>query len=237
MSFLTAEWRKLIMANYEIDPSILKPYLPAFTELDFFEGKTYVSLVGFLFKDVKLLGLPIPFHRTFEEVNLRFYVRYKENNEWKRGTVFISEIVPKAAISFVANTLYNEHYSTMPMKHSWEEKNNQLHIAYDWKLKNEWQHLSVKANATPREIPIGHFNEFITEHYWGYNKVSQQKTTEYEVRHPRWQDYEVFDYKIQADFGKLYSAEFDFLGQTLPHNVLLAEGSAISVEGKKTISV
>lgn len=237
MSFLTAQWRKLIMANYEIDPSILEPYVPAFTELDFFEGKTYVSLVGFLFDDVKLMGLSIPFHRTFEEVNLRFYVRYKEKGEWKRGTVFISEIVPKAAITFVANTVYKEHYSTLPMKHSWTEKDNHLHIAYDWKLNKEWQHLSVKAQTTPREIPLGHFNEFITEHYWGYNKVSDQKTIEYEVRHPRWQDYAVEDYSIQADFGKLYGQDFTFLSNQEPYNVLLAEGSAISVEGKKVIKV
>ncbi len=235
MSFLTAEWRKLIMANYEIDPAILKPHLPAFTELDFYEGRTYVSLVGFLFTDVKLLGFPIPFHRTFEEVNLRFYVRYRENGIWKRGTVFISEIVPKMAITFVANTLYKEHYSTMPMKHSWDEKNSEIDIAYDWKLKNEWQHLSVKANVTPRPIPVGHFNEFITEHYWGYNKASNKKTTEYEVRHPRWQDYKVLTYKIKADFEKLYGADFSFLSGSTPKDVLLAEGSAISIEGKKII--
>ena len=162
-------------------------------------------------------------------------MRYKENGEWKRGTVFISEIVPKAAITFVANTVYKEHYSTMPMKHSWSENDGTLKIAYDWKLKKEWQHLSVKASSTPREIPSGHFNEFITEHYWGYNKLSDKKTTEYEVRHPRWQDYEVLDYRINADFGKLYGLKFDFLSNTEPNNVLLAEGSAISVEGKKII--
>lgn len=235
MSFLTAEWRKLIMANYEIAPSILKQFLPSKTELDFFDGKTYVSLVGFLFQDVKLLGLPIPFHRTFEEVNLRFYVRYKENNIWKRGTVFISEIVPKTAITFVANTVYKEHYSTMPMKHSWAKHNGILEISYDWKLKEEWQQLSVKASSTPREIPLGHFNEFITEHYWGYNKVSDNKTIEYEVRHPRWLDYEVLDHKINADFGKLYGNDFGFLTSAEPNNVLLAEGSIISVEGKNTL--
>lgn len=236
MSFLTAEWRKLIMANYEIDPSILAPYLPAFTELDFFEGKTYVSLVGFMFKNVKLLGLSIPFHRNFEEVNLRFYVRYKENGLWKRGTVFISEIVPKAAITFVANTVYKEHYSTMPMRHNWSLAEQQQLISYEWKLKKEWQKIEVKTSTLAREIPVGHFNEFITEHYWGYNKAGQQKTTEYEVTHPRWQDYEVFDYNIEADFGKLYGEHFIFLTKTKPHNVLLAEGSPISIEGKKIIT-
>jgi uncharacterized protein YqjF (DUF2071 family) len=35
-----------------------------------------VSLVGFLFQNTRLRSIPIPFHRIFEEVNLRFYVRH-----------------------------------------------------------------------------------------------------------------------------------------------------------------
>ena len=92
-TFLSAEWRNLLMANYEIDPAVLKKYLPCHTELDEFNGVHYVSLVGFLFTNTRLKGIAFPFHSTFEEVNLRFYVRYKEDNQWKRGVVFIKEIV------------------------------------------------------------------------------------------------------------------------------------------------
>jgi uncharacterized protein YqjF (DUF2071 family) len=82
MSFLNAEWRKLAIANYVIDPATLANYLPAGTELDLWEGKYYVSLVGFMFKNTKLLGIKIPFHVNFEEVNLRFYVKRFENGMW-----------------------------------------------------------------------------------------------------------------------------------------------------------
>src|SRR5450432_2463378 len=101
--FLKAEWNNLIMASYTIEPALLKPYLPRYTELDFYNGNTYVSLVGFMFNNTRIPGMKIPFHVNFEEVNLRFYVRYKDNGEWKRGVVFIKEIVPKLAISYVAN--------------------------------------------------------------------------------------------------------------------------------------
>ena len=70
--FLTAEWRKLILANYPIDPTLLLPYLPKGTELDFFQNTCYVSLVGFMFLNTKVLGCKIPFHQNFEEFNLRF---------------------------------------------------------------------------------------------------------------------------------------------------------------------
>lgn len=136
MNFLQAEWRKLAIINYEINPDILLPYLPKGTELDFYEGKCYVSLVGFMFLNTKLLGLPIPFHRNFEEVNLRFYVKKKENGIWKRGVVFIKEIVPKPALSLVANSIYKENYHTMPMKNQIHEKEDELLIRYSWKDKS-----------------------------------------------------------------------------------------------------
>jgi hypothetical protein len=41
--FLTAEWRKLMMVNYVVDPTTLQPYLPAHTEIDFWDGKCYIS--------------------------------------------------------------------------------------------------------------------------------------------------------------------------------------------------
>lgn len=116
--FLTANWQKLIMANYEIDATQLKTLIPAGTEADTWNGNTYVSLVGFLFGNTRVRGWRIPFHVNFPEVNLRFYVRYKENHEWKRGVVFVKEIVPRPAITFVANSLFNERYITLPMKYS-----------------------------------------------------------------------------------------------------------------------
>jgi len=131
--FLTAEWRKLALAQYAVDEQILLKYLPPHTELDSWNGKYYVSLVGFMFMNVKLLGFNIPFHTNFEEVNLRFYVRYKHDKEWKRGVVFVKEIVPLPAITFVANTIYKEKYQTLPMKHVWVEQENQLEVDYLWK--------------------------------------------------------------------------------------------------------
>ena len=114
MSFLTAEWRKLALANYQVDPDILKPYVPKGTQLDFWNDRCYLSLVGFMFINTKLLGLKIPFHVNFEEVNFRFYVKIIENGQTKRGVVFIKEIVPRHILTFIANTFYKEHYQTLP---------------------------------------------------------------------------------------------------------------------------
>lgn len=231
--FLSAEWRKLALANYAIDKEILLKYLPPFTELDDWQGDYYVSLVGFMFVNTKLKGYGIPFHANFEEVNLRFYVKYKEGDTWKRGVVFVKEIVPKPAITFIANTIYKENYQTLPMKHTWVENNDDLVVEYAWKSK-KWDTFSVIANPQREVIEPNSEEEFITEHYWGYTKIAPNLTSEYGVEHPRWEVYPVKSYHIEVDFEINYGKDFSFLSQKIPNSVMLAEGSAIHVlKGKK----
>ena len=232
-TFLTAEWRKLAMANYAVDEKILRPYLPNKTELDLWNGNCYVSLVGFMFLNTKIKGIKIPFHINFEEVNLRFYVRYNDVDGWKRGVVFIKEIVPKPALTFVANTVYKENYETMPMSHSWKLENNSLNVEYCWKKKN-WNSFSVKASSEPSMINAGSEEEFITEHYWGYTKVNH-KSSEYQVEHPKWEVYHVNSYVVDVDFGDVYGRQFEFLKAQKPLSVCLAEGSEIKVNSGRTI--
>ncbi|MEO0787546.1 MAG: DUF2071 domain-containing protein [Bacteroidota bacterium] len=236
MSFLTAEWRKLIMANYTIEPALLQEYLPPFTELDPWDGNHFVSLIGFMFKRVRLLGMPIPFHINFEEVNLRFYVRRIVDGKWRRGVVFIKEIVPKPAISWVANTLYGEAYETRRMKHHWQIDAKEQLISYEWKVGKQWQQLSVKATTESQVIQEDSHQEYITEHYWGYNKLSDQKTTEYEVTHPKWQAYPVSEYQIDVDFEFNYGSKFRFLNDQDPYSVLLVEGSPITIESQDKLT-
>jgi len=233
-TFLKAEWRKLILANYSVDKSLLLPNVPYKTELDSFNDICYVSLVGFMFLNTKVKGFNVPFHSNFEEANLRFYVRYKDNGEWKRGAVFIKEIVPKAAITFVANTVYGEHYQTLAMKHLWTIENENITVEYNWKNKN-WNSLKVIANNNLTPIAIGSEAEFITEHYWGYTKLKNNKTSEYGVEHPRWEVYPIKNYYIDVDFKTTYGEEYDFLKSETPKSVFLAEGSEIQVKSGRLI--
>jgi len=227
-TFLQAEWRKLAMANYSVDQSLLERYLPRNTEIDLWNDVCYVSLVGFLFKDTRIRGFSVPFHRNFEEVNLRFYVRYKDNGTWKRGVVFIKEFVPKRALTFVANMIYKEKYTTLPMSHSWTACEESLAVEYRWK-RGQWH--SFKVIAEPKPLPILNDSEeeFITEHYWGYTRINDTQTSEYGVEHPRWDVYAMKDYTIDVDFGRLYGDAFSFLQTEKPRSVFLAEGSAIKV--------
>ncbi|MFY0253416.1 YqjF family protein [Chitinophaga sp. 30R24] len=233
--FLTAAWRNLLMINFEADPAVLKPYLPAHTELDTWNNTHYVSLVGFLFQNTRVKGLSLPGHRTFEEVNLRFYVRYKQNNEWKRGVVFVKELVPKPLITFVANTLYKEKYATHPMSHQWAYPDEtSLAVTYRWKVQEEWNHLSAVANRASQSIIPGSEAEFIAEHYWGYTQLNHTTTGEYEVTHPQWRLHPVSSFDYYCSTRVLYGEGFEEILQQHPRSALLAEGSGIAVmPGKK----
>jgi uncharacterized protein len=234
-TFLKAEWRNLVMANYEVPPETLKKHLPYKTELDFWNGRCYASLVGFQFLETQVLGIKFPFHTNFEEINLRFYVRYNDSGVWKRGVVFIKEIVPKAMITFIANTLYKEHYATHLCKHDIKTVDSQLFVKYSWQSKSSWNHIEVDAESASSSISEGSEEEFITEHYWGYAGYSAQKTNEYQVQHPRWNVHRVQNSQILCNFEELYGQEFAFLKDTTPTSVLLAEGSEVSVFKGKVI--
>ncbi len=234
-TFLTAAWKNLIMANYIIDPAILLPYLPHKTELDNFNGNSYVSLVGFMFLNTRILGFKIPFHVNFEEVNLRFYVRYNDNGHWKRGTVFIKEIVPRPAISIIANTIYHEKYETKRMKHVTVETAQEISLSYQWKHEHVWNKIEARVKKPARPMIAESEEEFIAEHYWGYSKFNDTTTYEYNVLHPAWKIFPVKDYLIDCDFTSLYGEDFAVLQQTKPKSVFVAEGSAISILQKKKL--
>lgn len=228
--FLTAEWKHLAMLNYEIEPSVLVPYVPRGTELDLWNGKHLVSVVGFLFVRTRVFGIPIPFHRNFEEVNLRIYVRRKAEDGWRRGVVFIKEIVPRAAIALTARKLYNEPYIALPMAHRIEVESGAVKSAeYTWRFGGRQNGLKLTAGGKAQLLTEDSEAEFITEHYWGYNAQPDGSTLEYRVEHPRWRVYDVADAKLDCDVAGLYGEQFCESTSRKSSSAFLAEGSAVTV--------
>jgi uncharacterized protein YqjF (DUF2071 family) len=228
--FLTAEWRFLAMLNYEIDPVVLALFVPARTELDFWNGRTYVSLVGFHFQNTRVCGIPIPFHRHFEEVNLRFYVRRKAEDGWRRGVVFIKELVPRKAIAFVARTFYNENYLALPMSHRIETFQEEIKSAsYSWRFDGLENYLKVITRGQAQPLVDGSLQEFITEHYWGHATQRDGLTMEYAVEHPRWRIWETETAEFHCDVANLYGERFCECFNRPPSSAFLADGSEVKV--------
>lgn len=227
--FLTAQWRQLAMLNFEIAPEALASRVPRGTEPDSWNGRTFVSMVGFRFLDTRVRGIALPFHRNFEEVNLRFYVRHRAAEGWRRGVVFIKEIVPRAAIAWVARNLYNEPYVALPMGHAIREESGQASVEYSWQFRGKRHALSVQTRGPAEAIADGSEEEFIAEHYWGYTAQRDGGTLEYKVEHPRWRVSQVAKSSFECDVASLYGDRFCASLSAPPSSAFLAEGSAVKV--------
>lgn len=227
--FLTAQWRSLAMVNFEIDPAVLRPFVPVGTELDCWHGRAFVSVVGFLFVDTRVWGCPIPYHRDFEEVNLRLYVRRRADDGWRRAVVFVKEIVPRVAIATTARWLYGENYVALPMRHRIEDGPGTRTVSYSWWLQQHEHRLEMAVGGDPRDVLAGSEEEFITEHYWGYVRGRRGATTEYRVEHPRWRVRSAASARLSANVAALYGDEFVESLTAPPTSAFLAEGSEVAV--------
>jgi uncharacterized protein YqjF (DUF2071 family) len=232
-SFLTAEWRYLLMLNYVVEPDLLRPHVPNGVELDVWNEKVYLSMVGFLFLKTRVLSLWVPFHGDFEEVNLRFYVRRRTPEGRRRGVVFIKEIVPRQLIATVARSCYNEPYVSLPMSHSIEAEQGQLRsggsVEYRWKHRGHWNSLRAVAVGDSHSPAQGSEVEFITEHHWGYTAQRNGGCKEYHVDHPRWNVWRARDATLRCDVASLYGAKFVEPLGAAPESAFVAEGSRVTV--------
>ncbi|MFZ0885506.1 MAG: DUF2071 domain-containing protein [Candidatus Acidiferrales bacterium] len=236
--FLTAEWRDLVMLNYEADPALLRDYVPAGVELDAFEGRTYVSLVGFRFLRTKLLGVfAVPFHTNFDEVNLRFYVRRREGAELRRGVVFIREFVPHFAIAGLARMAYGEKYDSCPMQHESVRTDTAISAAYGWQFEGQHFRLAAEAIGAPDYVAENSLENFITEHYWGYSAQADGASVEYRVSHERWRIWTAAKSGFEGEAQSLYGSGF---GETLrrpANSAFIAEGSPVVVHKGRPITL
>lgn len=224
-AFLRAEWRRLCLLTYAVDPASLQAHVPQGLELDLREGKAFVSLVAFDFLRTRVLGVPWPGYRDFPEINLRFYVRQGE----RRGVAFLREYVPRRLIAWIARALYNEPYSYAPMRSQTTRDAERLEVFHALKVGGREHTLKVVASSTPQDDPEGSTAEFFKEHSWGYGTSRRKRLVTYEVRHPVWQTYPVQSFELEWDWGAVYGDAWAHLGDQQPVSVVLAEGSPVAV--------
>ena len=231
--FLTAEWRDLVMVSYAVPPAALADLVPPGTELDFTDdGRTFVSLIGFRFLDTRLLGgrVRVPCHVNFPEVNLRFYVRRRDPDEpgrWRRGTVFIKEIVPLPAVAAVARLFYGEKYLARPMRVDVGPDRRE----FRWRAAGAWNVLRAACDPVEgwRPSAPGSLEEWISEHYFGYSS-HRGATKEYGVEHPRWRVRPAREVAAEVpSAAALYGVELGERLRGVPDHAFVAEGSPVLI--------
>jgi uncharacterized protein len=229
-TFLTARWVDLLMLNYEVAPELLVPYVPRGTQLDSFEGKTYMSLVGFWFRKTKLFGkISAPFHREFPQINLRFYVRRITDSDDKRGVVFIAEIVQERMIALVAHAVYGEHYFCRSVKTRDVLESGKRPLEYGWQSKNSWCNLAAERISGACTPSPGTLEHFIVERYWGYTAQPNGGCIEFNVVHPAWKVSLCSDAAFAGDPTSEYGPQIAGVLRGKPSSAFVVDGSAVTV--------
>jgi uncharacterized protein YqjF (DUF2071 family) len=229
--FLTASWKHLAILNYEIEPSLLAPHVPAGTEVDLWNGRAFISVVAFLFLDAKMAGaVPIPFHQEFEEINLRFYVRRRRGGEIRRGVVFVKEIVSRSAVALAARMIYGENYVTLETGHRLrrDERGDVRGADYWFGDTGPENRIEIDATGPFGVIQHGTKEEFQIMHAWGYTRQSAHRTLEYSVQHPPWSAAPAAA-TLVCDVARLYGDEFASALAVPPESAYLVDGSEVAV--------
>ncbi len=235
--FLTATWRHLLFLNYEADRALVQRYVPAGTELDLLDGRALVSIVAFRFLDTRILGVPVPFHRDFDEVNLRAYVRRREGGAWRRGVVFVRELVPRPAIAWTARLAYNEPYRAVRMRHTIAmDAATGGRLRYEWRQGGAWQ--SVSASVSGAAVPIDPEDEtgFVTEHYRGYTPQRTGQTIEYVVSHPRWNVWRTDSAHLDCDVQSVYGSEWTEALCKTPYSSFVCDGAPVTISFPRALT-
>ena len=230
--FLTARWESLVLLNFDCPRRVLEPLVPRGTELDAWGGSHVITLVGFRFVDTKIRGIGIPCHRTFEEVNLRFYVRCRSSDgSLRRAVVFIKELVPRRAIAAVARLVYNEPYTAVPMDHQVSlDGQSGGSATYRWVHRGLEYRLRASVSGAATELVPGSEAEFITEHYWGYTRRRDGSTLEYRVDHPSWLVWKASESSYESPTTpSLYGPTFSEVLAAEPKSAFVALGSEVTV--------
>jgi len=231
--FLTAAWRSLVMLNFEIDSTVLEPYVPTGTELDLWQDRALVSFVGFRFLGTRLFGWRVPRHGDFDEINLRFYVRRLTPDGWRRGVVFLKEVVARPAVTRVAKWFYNENYVTLPVTHEFPARSALAAPEQPDCWKYRWGPRGAELQMVvtvvgPAQPPVpGTEAEFITEHYWGYTRQRDGLTLEYAVEHPPWKVWDADTAELSGDPTPYYGATFREALMSAPSSAFLVDGSEV----------
>jgi uncharacterized protein YqjF (DUF2071 family) len=220
-----------VLLNYEVDPTVLAPLVPAGTALDLWDGRALASVVGFRFLGTRVLGVPVPGHRDFDEVNLRFYVRREAGGEVRHGVVFVRELVPRAAIAWLARLVYNEPYRAVPMRSTVPATGAEPpgRLVYEWRTGAGWQRVAATADGAPAVPAPASEAAFITHHLWGYTRQPDGGTLEYEVEHVRWRVWKASAPVLEADVADLYGPAFVSPLARPPVSAFIADGSPVVV--------
>lgn len=222
---LTARWSNLALLTYEVEPSLLGPWLPDDVEADLVDGRALVSLVAFDFLDTRIRGRRIPGFVNFPEINFRTYVRQGD----RQGVVAIRELVPSPLAAAIGRLRFHEPFRATPIESRTTSMGDELLVEHRWQWKDgryflrmTADQLSVPASA---DAPAHH----LLGRRWAYGRNRRGQPNALRVEHPEWALRRVRTLDFDVDFAALFGPEWSVLNGRQPASTHLAVGSAVSI--------
>jgi uncharacterized protein len=228
---IAACWEHLLFLNYRCPRGLLEPLVPVGTELETWDGECYVTLVGWYTQHTRVRGIGVPCHQTFEGVNLRFYVRRRDDSEaWRPGAVSIRELVPRRAVAAAARRWYHAPSLSLVMSNANDADDpNRGLIAYFWTVARQKFSLMATITGAPAEPAPDSHAAFITDRQWGYARTSAGGTLEYRVQHARWPVWVPESCSAEGPMHMVFGNSFAYLFADKPASAYVATGSSVSV--------
>lgn len=214
--FLTTLWGYQWFQTWEVEPDLLLPYLPHKIGLYTERQKAIVSIVASFFENTKVKGIQVPFHVSFPQIDLRFYVEHKNS----LGIGFIKQIVPRYCISLWANRIFNEKYVTLPLE--FQRLNHENGFLAFYKLWNKKQYNSIEIFSTNDLKPLEH--DLYNDLKWGFSNDSYKNLLRYRIEAGEtYQTFNEVEASINFEYDKLFGNQWGFLKKHEPiHSFFLA---------------
>jgi len=198
------EWTDILFLHFEVEHAELRSLIPDDLKLDDFNGKYYVSVLGFNMHKLKpSKRLAIKFRADYNEIQIRTYV--SKNN--KRGLYVLNMEVADKISSFVAQIL-----SGMPYNRSLVERTENSYLNIN---KHKGYYLDVDYDVLDK-IDKSPLVKWLTEIYRFYIfKANDLKL--FEIHHKEWSLHEInlrhlkinYQFKnLKIDAYKLISCQF-----------------------------
>lgn len=184
---LTADWDRVLMIHYEVDPAALRAFVPF--PLDLRDGRAYVSLVAFTMRGMKptrggklaeWLFRPIATHGF---LNVRTYVRVGS----EPGIYFLTEYLNNLASLRLGPPLFGLPYrgARLDYRHTWED----AEIAGNVHDATADTTLAYTAPVTPEAAfstsPAGSLTEWLMERYTAFTAHGRHRRL-FRVWHAPW---------------------------------------------------
>lgn len=214
-----------MLLTYEVDPSLVQPWLPSDVQPDLHDGKALVSLIAFDFVDTRVRGRRIPGFVDFPEINFRTYVRQGDH----QGVVAIRELVPSPLAAAIARLRFNEPFRSAPIESRTQSLGDELLVEHRWRWKERRYFLRVTADQHSIPAPAQGPPHNLLGRRWAYGRTRRGQPIRLRVEHPEWALRRIRTLDYEVDFGALYGPEWAVLNGRRPDGTHLAVGSAISI--------